>query len=76
MSNKWALPASKVLAHALLIDVREDGSLDILIVPQVALDRLTKKLGARESGSLLKFTGELLRGSDERSSMVLSAPET
>jgi uncharacterized membrane protein len=60
----------------LLIDADEDGSLDILIAAQIALDRLTQKLGARESCSLLKFTGELLRGSDERSSMVLSAPET
>jgi uncharacterized membrane protein len=59
MSYKWALPASKVLAHALLIDARERGSLDNLIVPQIALDRLTQKLGARESCSLLKFTGEL-----------------
>jgi hypothetical protein len=49
MSNKWALPASKVLAHALLIDAMEDGALDILMVPQVALDRLTQKLGARVS---------------------------
>jgi hypothetical protein len=55
----------------------EHGSLDNLIVPQIALDGLAQKLGARECPcSLAKFTGELLRGSDERSSMVLSAPET
>ena len=49
MSNKWALPASKVLAHALLINAMENGSLDILIVPQIALDGLTQKMRSRDT---------------------------
>jgi uncharacterized membrane protein len=51
-----------VLVHALPIDSREDGSFYILVVTQIALDSLTQKLGARESCSLLKFTGELFGG--------------
>jgi hypothetical protein len=33
-----------VLTHALLVDATEDGALDILIVPQIALNGLPQKL--------------------------------
>jgi hypothetical protein len=33
-------PRLHVLAHALLIDASEDGSLDILVIPQIAFDGL------------------------------------
>jgi len=36
-------PKSRALAHALLIDAREDGALDILMA-QIALDCLTQKV--------------------------------
>jgi hypothetical protein len=38
------LPRLRVLAHALLVDTREDGSFDPLITAQIALDCLTKEL--------------------------------
>jgi hypothetical protein len=33
-------PRLHVLAHALLIDASENGSLDILVMPQIAFDGL------------------------------------
>jgi hypothetical protein len=40
---------AKLLAHALLIDVYEHSALEILIVPQIALDRLTQKMSSRDA---------------------------
>jgi hypothetical protein len=40
----------------------EDGSLDILIMAEIALDRLTQEMGSRDTLLPPKFTGELLRG--------------